>query len=82
MSSSTATAAEQINMDTLPPTYLRPRYAYTFSPLTSHLFNTRTISSRINTDVTAPGVETLFTYFVGLATIIELVVAIIAVVRR
>jgi hypothetical protein len=81
MSSSTTNAAEQINIDTLLPTYFRSWRAHTFPSLDTQLSNNGTIPPRTNDTATAPGVEAWFTYFVGLATIIGLVVAILAVVR-
>ncbi|RYN57619.1 hypothetical protein AA0118_g7595 [Alternaria tenuissima] len=82
MASSTTTAAEQVNMDTLLPTYLRPRRAHTFPSLDPQLSNSEMALSRINTNITAPGVQKWFSYLVGLATIVGLVVAIIAVVVK
>jgi len=42
MISSDTNGAEEINMDTLLPTYLRSRRAYTFPPLNPHPSNDRT----------------------------------------
>jgi hypothetical protein len=82
MSSSTTTAAEQINMDTLLPTYLRPRRAHTFPSLDPQLRNSEVMPSSINANITTPSVRGWFTYLVGLATIVGLVVAIVAVVVK
>ena len=69
-------------MNTLLPTHLQPRRAHTlplsFEPEPT---NTQPIPPTINNLATAPTVQTWFTYFVGIATVIGLVVAIIAVVR-
>ena len=82
MASSTTTAAEQVNMDTLLPTYLRPRRAHTFPSLDPQPFNSGMMPSRINTNITIPSVRGWFTYLVGLATIVGLVVAIVAIVVK
>jgi hypothetical protein len=75
MSTSTTTAAEQINMDTLLPTYLRPRRARTFPLLDPHRSDSRMNSSRIYDDITAPNVEAWYTYVVENSRIIGVVIA-------
>jgi hypothetical protein len=75
MSSSTTTAAEQVNMDTLLPTHFRPHHAHTFPSLDPRPSNNQTIPSRTNPDATAPSVKTRYTYVVKNAKVIGLVIA-------
>jgi hypothetical protein len=89
MSSSTTTAARPVdnefelprraNTDSLLPTHIRPRRAYTLPSASRHLYDHQSIRLVV---LAESGVKWWFMYIVGIATIIRLVVAVIAVVVK
>jgi len=86
-SSSATTAAEEIDIETLLPTYLQPRRAYTFPSIESLPYNDQAYSPRLQRSIRLAvlpdsGVERWFIYLVGFATIIGLVVSIVAIVVK
>ena len=78
--STTTTAAEQINMDTLLPTYCRPRRAYIFPPLDPHPSNNRTSSLEANSVVAVSGARKLYTFVKEHAAIIGILITVLSFV--
>jgi hypothetical protein len=89
MSCSTTTAAQPIdnefelprraNTDSLLPTHIRPQHAYTLPSASLHPYDNQSIRFVVLAD---SGVKRWFIYIVGIATIIGLVVAVVAVVVK
>ena len=81
MSSLSTTAGGRINIDSLLPTHLQPRRAYTLPSLDQTLPPRHYQPVRL---IVLPesGTRRWFAYIVGLATIIGLFVAIIAIVVK
>jgi len=76
MISSDTNADEEINMDTLLPTYLRSRRAYTFPPLNPHTSNDRTRPLSTND---RGRVRTWYHYTMKNAKLITLIIGIIGI---
>jgi hypothetical protein len=89
MSSSTTTAAQPIdnefelpqraNTDSVLPTHIRPRRACTLPSASLHPYDNQSIRFVV---LAESGVKRWFIYIVGIATIIGLVVAVVAVVVK
>jgi hypothetical protein len=89
MSSSTTTAAQpddnefdlprRANTDSLLPTHTRARHAYTLPSAPRRLYDNQSIRLVV---LAESGVKRWFIYIVGIATIIGLVVAVIAIVVK
>jgi hypothetical protein len=77
---STTTTAEQVNIDTLLPTHLKPQRAYTFPPLHHHPSNNQTIPSKTNDNLTTFGMRTWPTHIKEHARVVGLIVAIMTLV--
>jgi len=81
MNSPSATAEGRINIDSLLPTHLQPRRAYTL-PLLDQTLPPRHHQPVRLVVLPESGMRRWFAYIVGVATIVGLVVAIIAVVVK
>jgi len=81
MNSPSATAGGHINIDSLLPTHLQPRRAYTL-PLLDETLSPRHHQPVRLVVLPESGTRRWFVYVVGVASIIGLVVAIIAIVVK
>ncbi|KAB2102764.1 hypothetical protein AG0111_0g8786 [Alternaria gaisen] len=80
MCSPIITAAQQVNMDTLLPTHLQRRRAFTLPSVDPHPSDSQMPIPRTNNVVPAPAMETWFNRVKEHARIIGLVIAVVTLV--